>query len=290
MVDWAYNDIDVYVSASDNILGETSVNTNSWVPLSTYGLLRSRVALTPSTVEGNSFTIPGRDGKTYSTDSGHGNAKLEFEILIADEWVHRASETTANMTVRARYDMVAALLNNARRIAYKQPGRSANSYFIVYKTTLTFQDADEKAFVIKAQMEVFPFEFYLDGNVPITIKDRTKFPQDRYGFSNPLPFSDCYPTIVVGGGLGKITITPTGMPGYPGGEIQYLSEVPQNTIIDSFLNLAYYSSGNNRTNRNMYFLGDFRKIMVCPGGCNTISIINDTTNNITFYSRRGIRR
>lgn len=284
MVDWAYNDIDVYVSASDNILGETSVNTNSWVPLSTYGLLRSRVALTPSTVEGTSIPIPGRDGKAYSTDSGHGNAKLEFEILIADEWVHRLSETTANMTVRARYDMVAALLNNARRIAYKQPGRSANSYFIVYKTTLTFQDADEKAFVIKAQMEVFPFEFFLNGNTPTTIAVN-----GTHTFTNPMPNSDCCPTYLIGNGQGKIGVKVNNAADFTYVKVaKTVAEQDQanKVTIDTYLGLVY--TIKTKDNRNDYISGDLKLLKFGQG--DTIVIENKLAADLVVYPRNGIKR
>ena len=241
MVNWTYNDIDVYLSSSDNILGETSVNTTSWVPLSTYGLLRSRVALTPSTVEGTAITVPGRDGKTYSTDSGRGNAKIEFEILIADEWAHRTAEATANMTVRQRADMVAALLNNVRRVAYKQPGRTADSYFMVYKTTQTFQDADEKAFVINVQMEVHPFEFYLSGNAPIVLGDH-----GVGTYANSFPNSECRPTYVIGNASsGIITLTKQGASSY----FNYIrirkpisQDAGNEVVLDSFLQLIYSKS------------------------------------------------
>lgn len=287
MVDWAYNDIDVYISSSDNILGETSVNTTSWVPLSTYGLLRSRVALTPSTVEGTSITIPGRDGKTYSTDSGRGNAKIEFEILIADEWVHRTSETTASMTVRERTDMVAALLNNARRVAYKQPGRTADSYFMIYKTTLTFQDADEKAFVIKVQMEVYPFEFYLSGNTPITIAAG-----GTASFANPLPNSVCRPTYVIGNtGAGYIDLSrePQSVATRFNRVLvrKAINQAEGNELVlDSFLQLIY--SKTTIENMNTYIDGDVQNVKF-PQGMTTY-INNFTLATVIVYPRGGIIR
>lgn len=287
MVNWTYNDIDVYISSSDNILGETSVNTNSWVPLSTYGLLRSRVALTPSTVEGTAITIPSRDGKTYSTDSGRGNAKIEFEVLIADEWVHRTSETTASMSVRERTDMVAALLNNVRRVAYKQPGRTANSYFMVYKTTQTFQDADEKAFVIKVQMEVHPFEFYLSGNTPITIAAG-----GTGSFTNLLPNSVCRPTYVIGNtGDGYIDLSrePQSVAARFN-RVHVRKTINQaegnELVLDSFLQLIY--SKTTIENMNSYIDGDVQNVKF-PQGMTTY-INNFTLATVTVYPRGGIIR
>lgn len=285
MVNWTYNDIDVYLSSSDNILGETSVNTTSWVPLSTYGLLRSRVALTPSTVEGTAITVPGRDGKTYSTDSGRGNAKIEFEILIADEWAHRTAEATANMTVRQRADMVAALLNNVRRVAYKQPGRTADSYFMVYKTTQTFQDADEKAFVINVQMEVHPFEFYLSGNAPIVLGDH-----GVGTYANSFPNSECRPTYVIGNASsGIITLTKQGASSY----FNYIrirkpisQDAGNEVVLDSFLQLIYSKSSID--NMNSYIDGDVQGVRFPQGITTTIS--NLSAANVTVYPRGGIVR
>lgn len=284
MVDWAYNDIDVYLSPSDNILGETSVNTNSWVPLSTYGLLRSRVALTPSTVEGTSISIPCRDGKAISTDSGRGNAKIEFEVLIADEWVHRASETTANMTLRERYDMVAALLNNTKRVAYKQPGRSANSYFIVYKTNLTFQDADEKVFIIKAQMEVHPFEFYFVGNIPTTIAVNA-----TETFTNFLPLSECGPIYLVGNGAGSIKIKLNDSATWLEVKVAKAineSDAANKVAIDTTKNLVY--TIKTKDNRNDYISGDLKLLRFKQG--DTIYIQNKLAADLVVYPRNGIAR
>lgn len=268
---WAYNDIDVYLSPSDNILGETSVATQNWVPLSTYGLLRSRVALTPSTVEGNALTIPAKDGKSYSIDSGRGNAKLEFEVLIADEWVHK----DLNSNVRTRTDMVASLLNRARRIAYKQPGRSANSYFIIYKTTLTINDADEKVSSIKAQMEVHPFEFFLSGNTAVSIAVN-----GTYTIDNGLPFSDCYPSVVCRGD-GEVQFTANGVTT----SLWPINTVPENTVADAFLNMAY--DKNTKDNRNQYFNSDFKIDMRIPGGASVV-VTNRMNYAITLYTRKGI--
>lgn len=268
---WSYDDIDVYLSPSDNILGETSVATQNWVPLSTYGLLRSRVALTPSTVEGNSLSIPGKDGKSYAVDSGRGNAKLDFEVLVADEWVHK----TLNSDVRTRTDTVVSLLNRAFRIAYKQPGRTANSYFIIYKTTLTINDADELVSSIKVQMEVHPFEFFFDGNTKIEIAAN-----GTYTFSNPLPYSACNPSVV--------------FPEYTTGYVTFNSknliidkQLDPNTVVDSFKNLAYLSG--TLDNKNDYFVGNYKSVMLLPGGA-TSTIANHTSKTLYLYTRKGITK
>lgn len=268
MENWTYNQIDVYLTDTDNILGETSVVNERWVSLSTYGLLRGRVALTPSTVEGTQLQIPRRDGKTYTVDSARGNAKLDFELLIADDWPHKS----LNQTIRTRADIVMAYLNSAKRIAYKQPGRAADSYFLVYKTTLTLTDADEKAMTIKVSMEVHPFEFLLSGNAPVQIG-----PNYSITMNNAFPLSVCKPSFVVGG-TGNITVD--------GHTVTATKTVPANTLIDTFTGLVSDQTGVY--NRNDYFDGDYEGLYIPTK--ESVSITNGFSQTITLYVRRGMIR
>lgn len=267
MENWAFNQIDVYLTATDNVLGETSVVNNRWVPLSTYGILRGRMALTPSTVEGNQLSIPKRDGKTYSVDSCRGNAKLEFEILIADEWAHKS----LNKTVRERSDIVMAHLNNAKRIAYKQPGRAADSYFLIYKTTLTVTDGDEKAYTIKASMEVHPFEFLFSGNTPVTIAANSSTT-----VNNALPLSLCKPSFVIEG-TGSVAVS---------GTVSSIKEVPSGTLLDTFTGLV--SNQNGSQNRNDYLDGDYEGLYIPQSS--SVTVTNNFNHSITLYVRRGMVR
>lgn len=270
---WSWNQIDVYVSLFDNILGDASVDSQYWVPLSNYGLLRGRVALKPSTVEGNSESIPGRDGKPYSVYSSRGNATLSFELLIADTWI--PDHKQLNMTIRQRMDTIEAYLNRARRIAYKQPGKDAESYFEVYKVKITEQDAYEEAGTVKAEIEVHPFEFYFSGNIPITIPAN-----QNVSFNIGIPFGTCMPYYVIPGGSGSIHVS-TFTGSFTG------TNVPADTIVDSYHGLVY-DSASGMVNRNAYFDGSFDILHLKEGTTGTIT--NTFEQAVDMYSRKGITR
>lgn len=279
---WSYNDIDVYITPTENVLGEVSVDTNNWTALSLYGLVRGRPKLTPSTVTANGLEIPGRDGTTYQVDSRRGNAKIEFEILIADEWVHRQLEREkpeiAGLSVRERTDIVFSLCNLMKRVAWKCPGRDADSYFLVYKVKLTPTDGYDVAQVIKVELEVHPFEWFFSGNIPeITeVKSLT--------VENPIPFSVCKPVYVFKG-TGSITVTNTvtGASGtvsataYPGN---------LDVVLDTWKQIAY--TKDNILNANKYLNGEYSNLWIFEG--ETVEITHNFTNEITVYTRKGIIR
>ena len=279
---WSYNDIDVYITPTENVLGEVSVDTNNWTALSLYGLVRGRPKLTPSTVTANGLEIPGRDGTTYQVDSRRGNAKIEFEILIADEWVHRQLEREkpeiAGLSVRERTDIVFSLCNLMKRVAWKCPGRDADSYFLVYKVKLTPTDGYDVAQVIKVELEVHPFEWFFEGNKPeITeVKSLT--------VENPIPFSVCKPVYVFKG-TGSITVTntDTGASGtvsataYPGN---------LEVVLDTWKQIAY--TKENTLNANRFLNGEYSNLWIFEG--ETVEITHNFTNEITVYTRKGIIR
>lgn len=279
---WSYNDIDVYITPTENVLGEVSVDTNNWTALSLYGLVRGRPKLTPSTVTANGLEIPGRDGTTYQVDSRRGNAKIEFEILIADEWVHRQLEREkpeiAGLSVRQRTDIVFSLCNLMKRVAWKCPGRDADSYFLVYKVKLTPTDGYDVAQVIKVELEVHPFEWFFEGNKPeITeVKSLT--------VENPIPFSVCKPVYVFKG-TGSITVTNTDTGGsgtvsataYPGNV---------DVVLDTWKQIAY--TKDNTLNANKYLNGEYSNLWIFEG--ETVEITHNFTNEITVYTRKGIIR
>lgn len=279
---WSYNDIDVYITPTENVLGEVSVDTNNWTALSLYGLVRGRPKLTPSTVTANGLEIPGRDGTTYQVDSRRGNTKIEFEILIADEWVHRQLEREkpeiAGLSVRQRTDIVFSLCNLMKRVAWKCPGRDADSYFLVYKVKLTPTDGYDVAQVIKVELEVHPFEWFFSGNIPeITeVKSLT--------VENPIPFSVCKPVYVFKG-TGSITVTntTTGASGtvsataYPGN---------LEVVLDTWKQIAY--TKENTLNANRFLNGEYSNLWIFEG--ETVEITHNFTNEITVYTRKGIIR
>lgn len=276
---WSYNDIDVYITPTENVLGEVSVDTNNWTALSLYGLVRGRPKLTPSTVTANGLEIPGRDGTTYQVDSRRGNAKIEFEILIADEWVHRQLEREkpeiAGLSVRQRTDIVFSLCNLMKRVAWKCPGRDADSYFLVYKVKLTPTDGYDVAQVIKVELEVHPFEWFFEGNQPLTTT------QGSLLVENPIPFSRCMPVYIIkGAGHLYIGSQSTGITATAYGNNQI--------VIDTWKEMVYVKDSNPVVNANRYVSGDLSNLWIFDG--ETVTIMSDFSEDVTVYTRKGIIR
>lgn len=279
---WSYNDIDVYITPTENVLGEVSVDTNNWTALSLYGLVCGRPKLTPSTVSANGLEIPGRDGTTYQVDSRRGNAKIEFEILIADEWVHHQLEQEkpeiAGLSVRQRTDIVFSLCNLMKRVAWKCPGRDADSYFLVYKVKLTPTDGYDVAQVIKVELEVHPFEWFFEGNKPelTEVKSLT--------VENPIPFSVCKPVYVFSG-AGTITVTNT-ITGSTGSVTATAYHQNAEVVLDTWKEIAYTKTGTY--NANKYLNGEYSNLWIFEG--ETVNITHNFINEITVYTRKGIIR
>ena len=196
---WAYNQIDVKVSPRDNQLGEVNPNNDNWWTISDFGIMRGRPTITPSTVDsGNNSAIPGRNGNPYPVNKRRGNATLEFEVLVADAWPFQGS----SLKLYERIARLKAIGISAKRISYKEPGRDLiwdetlgqwipgyKSFFIVYNTTVTEQDADEKCSVLKFKMEVYPFKFDFEGNREILLST----PDASNDLSAACMLSSCYP-------------------------------------------------------------------------------------------------
>lgn len=285
---WTYNQIDVYLSGEENILGETSVNTNSWVPLSIYGLLHSRPVLTPSTVEGDSISIPGKNGKRLSIINNRTNAKLKFQIIAIDAWPF-AELKAQGVTIRDRINYLKSYLDDAKRVSYKCPGRVPNSFFEIVKTTITnHNDADEKVQALEVEMELMPFEYYFDGNQEVTIAANSMGSLD-----NALPFAACDPIIIfstsgtgdaVSGqlqwqnnGVGKVY------------KLRYYNEgtAPSSVTLDVGKGLAYYTSNNTFINANRYLSGDDYDNFKVPKGTRVI-IYNEFNAPMKIYTRKGL--
>lgn len=271
---WAYNEIDVYISLVDNILGEVSVDTENWAPLSDYGIIRGRPTLTPSTVEADAIQIPGRDGNTYTVDSRRGNAKVEFEILIADTWTHANSEFG---DVRERTNLVFTYMNNAKRIAWKCPGREADSYFLIYKCGITITDAYEQAQLLKISLEVHPFEWMFEGNKPELIE------QGSLTVDNPFPLSRCMPVYTFSGagslminGQSLYAVTASAISGNP------------TVVLDTWKEIVYYESGGEIKNANKYLTGDYTNLWIYEN--ESVTINSSFVSNVYVYTRKGIVR
>lgn len=271
---WAYNNIDVYVSLSDNILGETSVATENWVPLSSYGILRGRPALTPSSLEGDQLSIPGRDGSPYDLLSRRrGNAKIEFEILVVDTWVFADME----LTIQDRVDIILALINGMKRVSYKMPGKEPYFYYIVYKSSATLTDADEKAATIKVQCDVHPFEYFFTGNIPIEIPA-----SGTVQVNNSFPCSVCMPTYVVAGGGGDLYLDSN----Y---RVSVSSSLNHAAMLDTFTWIVSDLSGQENLNR--YFSGEYSDLHI-PSHSPAVRITIQSTlpSAALVYLRKGIIR
>lgn len=279
---WAYNDIDVYVTETDNILGETVIDSTSqnalWVSLSTYGILRGRPTLTSSTFEGDSVTIKMRDGRPMAIDKSRKNAKLEFEILVADTWVF-ASRTD---TVWDRINILQSLLYSAKRISYKEPGKSNNFYYLIYNTSVTITDADKKAAAVKVSMDIHPFEFLLSGNRGLTV------PSNGYlEINNLLPKSTCMPTFAVSGTGSILLLELSGQAYETIGGVSVIT-APSPTILETFTGIAWTILDGNITNATQCFNGDYQSLWL-PAN-RTLRVASTFESAILLYTREGIVR
>lgn len=305
MSGWKYNLIDLYVSNKPNQLGETAIN-DSWAQISLYGLMRGRPTLTPSTNNATKSQIPGRPGEVYSTVTNRSNAKLQFEILVADAWPFAELKQSDNEwlnNVYGRTFYILDILNSAKRVSYKEPGKTAYDYFEVVSVTNEISDADKKAAVIKCTMEIFPFKFEFTGNQAINIPDHTNY---DYQPINLRPHSECWPVFIsstVSGQNEHINLTVTCYDKIISGEqVTYIQksqghvEVPtakraafstalsgKKAIIDTN-RLQAYDDADNPINR--YLTGDYDTLRI-PGN-SYVSIDNLSSVTITMYTRRGI--
>ena len=148
---WAYNQIDVRISQYENVLGDVDPTVIPpsgvplWEALSTYGLVRGRPTITPSSIDAIQLSIPGRMGKPYSLIAGRTNAVFSFELLVADAWPFEELRHTEEFdTVEKRAEYLKAKLMYAKRVCFKEPGRNWDWFFEIYKVDVTESDADEK--------------------------------------------------------------------------------------------------------------------------------------------------
>lgn len=308
---WAYNQIDAKISPRNNQLGEVNPNNGNWWTISDYGIMRGRPTLTPSSVDsGNNSAIPGRNGNPYPINKRRGNATLEFEVLVVDSWPFKNSE----LKLYERVAQLKAIGARAKRITYKEPGRdlvynnqlqkwepSYLSFFIVYNTTVTEQDADEKVSVLKFKMEVHPFKYDFEGNREILLTT----PDLQNDFSAACALSSCYPiykfklpiydqdpphhiTVTTIDAAeqrvytNKVEIAP------------YTGEQNHTTYIDTEKQLVYGISEtegyiDNVRSRSQYIKGDISGLYLKAGANVSISHdCTDTGQGLNVYTRSGI--
>ena len=195
---WTFHDTDFYVSTEANKLGETTISTDSWFAVSTYGLMRGRPTITPSTDNSNKITLAGRPGEYRSTVKQRSNAQIAIEVLIADAWPHAPLKAIDNPYINNVYEramFVMSILQDAKRVSYKENGKPANDYYEVISAKCEIQDADEKAAVVKCTYEVFPFRYFLDGNQAVVIPANGSLINQDF---NLRPCSEAWPIFVFG--------------------------------------------------------------------------------------------
>lgn len=290
---WAYNQIDVYFLTQDLPLGVSRINlddntdpTNNplWIPASRYGILRGRPTLTPSQLNsGNTVSIPGRDGVIYPSMSTRGNAKLQFDVLIENSWVHNTED---DGSVAKRMDIMMALIRDAKCISYKMPGVPATFYLIpTKKAEGTITNADENCGIVQAQIEVFPRKMWFAGNYTNQISS-----------GNPLISESHYPD-----GIAKPTFRFSGNNQVTGAiylayvddynnsvtEQVYFEDVYPGTVLDTSKCLAYNIHGSGqRDNVNSSFVGDYTKLWIPKNRQYTIATsINDI---LEVYTKEGV--
>lgn len=305
MSGWKYNLIDLYVSNKPNQLGETAINSE-WEQISLYGLMRGRPTLTPSTNNATKDQIPGRPGELYSTVTKRSNAKLQFEILVADAWPFESLKRSDNEWLNNVYNRsfyILDILNNAKRVSYKEPGKTAYDYFEVVSITNEISDADKRAAVIKCTMEIFPFKFSFSGNAGVSLSPYASL---NYNPMNLRPFSECWPVFVsntITGTNDHINIEITCYDRVLSNEQwTYVQKTHGEVMVPTAKRAAFSTALNNKqaiidTNRlqaydsdinpiNRYLTGEYDTLRI-PGN-SYVSIDNLSSVTITMYTRRGI--
>ena len=294
---WHYNDLDVYVSAVSDVLDETSYETENWFRVSQLGLIRSRPTITRSTNSTQKQQIPGTIGELRSTVEQRSNAKIQFEILVADAWPFASLKTSQNtllQTVLNRALYLEQVLNQAKRVAIKEQGHPTKEYYDVVDVAVEFNDADEKASVLKCTMEVYPFIYDFSTNAKIVIPALGS--QTVY---NTLPYSECSPLYLlygIGSELANKSVHVTcsrnniEISNYT---LQIKPSIPSTVtgmVIDTKKMQAYDQltlQTGNVTPLNRYCIGDYDKLRLPANS--TAVIENLTSAPLHFYMRRGMR-
>lgn len=286
---WSYNQIDVYFLLEDLPLGVTEMtlvddpiddeNTGKWWPASLFGLVRGRPTLTRSQMNtNNSITIPGLNGTIYNSFSTRGNAKLQFDILVENSWVHNEED---NGSVVNRVDMLQMLMTNAKYISYKMPGVAANTFYLetTLKADCTVTDADKDCSVIQAQIEVVPFKHKFSGNQARYLSEQAWFHYETHhpdGVAKPILLFNT-------GGSGYLICTTDSR----GSNQIICSNVPAGTILDTGKCLAYVEDDElGIVNVNDKFEGDYTNFWFPRN--DSIIMSSNGMGNINVYTMEGV--
>lgn len=291
---WSYNQIDVYFLVQDLPLGVGEVNLDDhsdpinnpvWIAASQYGILRGRITLTPSQLNNpTSVTIPGLNGVIYSSMASRTNAKLQFEILVENSWVHNEHD---HGLVASRIDLLRSLIRDAKVFSYKMPGVEPNFYLkATKKAECTITDADRNCSLIQGQIEVVPFKYRFAGNVYHTVE-----PNNWYEHESHYPDGVAKPIIYFhSGGSGVVNLNISSDPVL--GPAQYnqveCKNVPAGTILDTGKCLAYYDDIEGvRNPMNDHFVGDYTKLWI-PRNRDCYFSSTNGINRYLVYTMEGV--
>lgn len=244
---WAFNELDVFMSDTD--VDFENHSTTGWFNVSDYGTVRSRPTITSSTFSGSSINIPGKNGLDYESFDKRGNAKIEFEILIAEDWPH-ARLYNPPKSVWDRIDVLLARLYTAKVISYQEPGKEATFFYKVKRLTATITDAYAEAATIKATAEVTPFRYDFSGWAPTQLQNGSVF-QNKYA---GMP---CAPALFISG-TGAIAVYNSISKEV--GVIASANDTNDAIVIDSEKMLAYFES--DMSNANAYLEGNYDVLRV----------------------------
>ena len=303
---WAYNQIDVRISQYENVLGDVDPTVIPpsgvplWEALSTYGLVRGRPTITPSSIDASQLSIPGRMGKPYSLIAGRTNAIFSFELLVADAWpFEEISQQEEFDTVEKRAEYLKAKLMYAKRVCFKEPGRNWDWFFEIYKVDVTESDADEKVSILQVKMEVYPFKFDFSGNEAVSVSANS-----NYNFTNLVTYYPCNPVFVIT--TNNTATAPNNqlvIAGEKSGIEQWRRYVEISArdstdhtrypimVIDSNRLLVYGTDANYSTIANFtkYTKGNIDNLRVpkLDTSISAIKFYNKSSNAVTVYPRSG---
>ena len=276
---WAFNQLDVFLSTVDVNHIDNYTPTN-WVNVSDYGLVRSRPTITSSAFSGSSINIPGKNGLDYSTFDKRGNAKIEFEILVAYDWPHaflQQGEDEELKTIWGRVMRLQSYLAMTKAFSYREEGLPLNYFYKVKRLTTTINDAYENAATVKVSAEVSPYRYDFDGWIPVELQNGSWI-QNKYK-GQPMQ-----PTLFFKGAGYFIAYNYLDV---ELGSIESTYDGNDTIVLESDNMLAYFAS--DYSNANAYLSGNY-DILRLAGGYedDKLYIEYDGVTNVGIATKDGI--
>lgn len=273
---WSFNQIDVFIGTVD--VDYVHNLPTQWFNVSDYGLVRSRPTITSSTFSGSSINIPGKHGLDYETFDKRGNAKIEFEILVAYDWPHEfLKKDPYNYTLWDRIAILQSYLGMTKALSYREPELPLDYFFKVKRLTTTINDAYEEAATIKVTAEVSPYRYDFDGWRPIEL-------QNGSAIMNRYPGQPMNPALFFKG-AGHFTVYNNINVELGIIESTYTGE--DTIIIESDTLLAYFAS--DLSNANRYLNGNYDILRLKGGFIDDALLINyEDVTNVGIAKKDGI--